>query len=84
MDGRLAAVAGVGMTETIEQAIRSIGSYGRIAYFPGAGEYCIITQENPTVVDAKMISHLLTDGYLVRDGRTYQLTRKGRGVLRGV
>ena len=71
------------MTETVEQTIQAIGSYGRIAYFPSAGEYRIITQENPTVVDAKMISHLLTEGYLVRDGRTYQLTRKGRGVLRG-
>ena len=29
-----------------------------------------------------MISHLLSEGYLVRDGRTYQLTRKGREVLK--
>lgn len=70
------------MTETIEQTIQAIGSYGRIAYFPSAGEYRIITQATPQVVDAKMISHLLSEGYLVRDGRTYQLTRKGREVLK--
>lgn len=65
----------------INQLLHSIGPYGRIAYFPGAGEYRIITQENPTVVDTKMMSHLLAEGYLERDGRTYRLTHKGRGVL---
>jgi len=62
---------------TVQEIIQAIGSYGRIAYFPSSGEYRIITQAEPTVIDAQIITHLLTEGILARDGRTYSLTRKG-------
>lgn len=66
---------------TVQELLQEIESYGRVAYFPSSGEYRIITQAEPTVVDAQMITHLLTEGLLERDGRTYRLTRKGRGML---